>query len=72
MTEPTKMGQSVATDGESEFPFYDDTGEDWDCTHCGGDGVCMDGTDPLGNCPDEPHRCHACGGSGRRRDQTIF
>lgn len=43
-----------------------------ECTHCGGEGLCWDGSDPLGNCPDEPHRCHACGGSGNRRDQTLF
>lgn len=49
-----------------------DYGEDYDCTHCGGEGDCMDGADPLGNCPEEPHRCHACDGSGRRRDQRIF
>lgn len=42
------------------------------CTHCGGDGECMDGADPLGNCPEEPHRCHACGGSGLIKDQVIF
>lgn len=42
------------------------------CTHCGGEGICMDGSDPLGNCPDRPHRCHACGGSGAREDQVIF
>jgi hypothetical protein len=50
----------------------DDWGEEWACTHCGGEGVCTDGSDPLGNCPDVPHRCHACGGSGARKDQTIF
>lgn len=42
------------------------------CTHCGGEGLCFDGSDPLGNCPDDPHRCHACNGSGKRRDQTLF
>lgn len=42
------------------------------CTHCGGEGLCWDGSDPLGDCPDDPHRCHACGGSGRGCDQTIF
>lgn len=50
----------------------DEFGQEWDCTHCGGEGLCWDGSDPLGNCPDEPHRCHACGGSGNRRDQTVF
>ena len=50
---------------------YDD-GHDLECTHCGGEGLCWDGSDPLGDCPDEPHRCHACGGSGDRKDQTIF
>lgn len=42
------------------------------CTHCGGDGLCWDGDDPLGNCPDSAHPCHACGGTGNREDQTIF
>jgi hypothetical protein len=42
------------------------------CTHCNGEGLCMDGADPLHSCPDEPHRCHACGGSGDRKHQVIF
>lgn len=46
--------------------------DDLKCTHCGGEGFCWDGADPLGDCPDDIHNCHACGGSGRRRDQTIF
>jgi hypothetical protein len=52
----------------------DEDGEwgDLECTHCGGEGLCWDGSDPLGNCPDEAHRCHACNGTGKRRDQTIF
>jgi len=50
---------------------YDD-GFDLECTHCGGEGTCYDGSDPLGDCPDEEHPCHACYGSGKRRDQTIF
>ena len=43
-----------------------------DCTHCGGDGLCDDGADPLWSCPPEAHFCHACNGSGKRRDQVIF
>lgn len=42
------------------------------CTHCGGSGTCDDGSDPLGDCPDELHSCHACRGSGLRKDQCIF
>lgn len=42
------------------------------CTHCGGDGLCWDGADPLDNCPDTAHACHACNGSGDREDQVIF
>jgi hypothetical protein len=53
-----------------ELDDYDD--DDLECTHCGGDGLCWDGADPLGNCPDDAHRCHACNGSGKRRDQTLF
>lgn len=38
-------------------PDYDeDDGDDrLECTHCGGDGDCMDGSDPLGNCPDSAY-----------------
>jgi hypothetical protein len=43
-----------------------------DCTHCGGSGDCAAGADPLWDCPEEFHACHACGGSGKRRDQRIF
>jgi hypothetical protein len=50
----------------------EDLMDEWDCTHCGGEGVCEDGADPLVTCPCEPHNCHACGGSGLRRDQRIF
>ena len=42
------------------------------CTHCGGEGLCSAGADPLGNCPDDFHDCHACNGSGNREDQVIF
>lgn len=51
-----------------EFEDFDDPG----CTHCGGEGICWDGADPLGDCPDDPHPCHACGGSGRAKDQVIW
>lgn len=61
------MDLSTAPEDDDE-----DWGEELACTHCGGEGLCMDGSDPLGNCPDDPHRCHACGGSGDRKDQTIF
>jgi len=45
---------------------------EWECTYCGGEGTCEEGSDPLLTCPDDPHPCHACGGSGDRKDQTIF
>jgi hypothetical protein len=63
--------KSSADESYSMEDYLDDMAE-YDCTHCGGEGLCWDGSDPLGNCPDEPHRCHACGGSGNRKDQRIF
>lgn len=71
---PTCRGNTVLDDG---YPCPDcredyDDGFEHGCTHCGGDGLCYDGSDPLGDCPDIAHRCHACNGSGRRADQTIF
>lgn len=53
---------------EEDFELDDE----FDCTHCGGEGTCDDGSDPLGDCDDLPHPCHACGGSGRRSDQVVF
>lgn len=55
--------------GDEDYEDYD---LEWDCTHCHGEGTCDDGADPLGNCPDTGHRCHACGGTGNRSDQRIF
>jgi hypothetical protein len=46
--------------------------EGLECTWCSGGGICYDGADPLGNCTDYPHDCHACHGSGKRADQTVF
>ena len=66
------MTPEPVTKGADEDIDENIVDDDWPCTHCGGEGLCMDGSDPLGNCPDEPHRCHACGGSGNRRGQTIF
>lgn len=43
-----------------------------ECTHCGGEGTCDANADPLWDCDDNPHPCHACSGSGNRRDQRIF
>jgi len=50
----------------------DDPDMDLECTWCGGDGLCDDNSDPLWDCDDNPHACHACGGSGRRKDQRVF
>lgn len=46
--------------------------DDFDCTICGGDGTCMDNSDPLWDCDELPHACHACRGTGRRKDQRYF
>lgn len=47
--------------------------DEWDCTHCAGDGICDEGADWIGgSCPLEAHACHACHGTGRRSDQRIF
>lgn len=62
---------SYCGDVEEDNCHCDDR-DDLDCTHCGGDGICDDGADPLWSCPPEPHFCHACKGTGNRRDQVIF
>lgn len=52
--------------------YVDEFGYELECTHCNGDGTCDVNADPLWDCDDQPHPCHACGGTGKRRDQTIF
>ena len=47
---------------------YDD--DEAACTHCGGEGTCEAGCDP--GWYDDIHACHACNGTGNRRDQVIF
>jgi DnaJ-class molecular chaperone len=51
---------------------FDDEGFVLTCTHCGGEGTCDANADPLWDCGYVDHPCHACGGSGERRDQRIF
>lgn len=65
-------GFDQADDEHHGWDDEDDFGQEHDCTHCGGEGECDDNADPLGDCDDHPHPCHACGGSGNRRDQRIF
>jgi hypothetical protein len=57
---------------QDDLPDFGGDFDDDPCSHCGGEGLCWDGADPLGNCPDDPHRCHACNGSGRAKDQTLW
>jgi len=68
---PDRVGPH-ATGSHLHDSLPDEDFDDLECTHCGGEGLCWDGADPLGDCPDELHPCHACGGSGNRGDQTIF
>ena len=59
---------------EIGLPPCDDDGEyeddDAACTHCGGEGTCEQGCDP--GWYDDIHPCHACSGTGNRRDQVIW
>lgn len=59
----------VTADGD---PYTDDFGHELECTHCGGEGTCDANANPLWDCDDNPHPCHACSGSGSRRDQRVF
>ena len=58
--------------GEAFDYYVDDFGHELECTICGGDGTCDDNADPLWDCDDNVHLCHACGGSGKRRDQRYW
>lgn len=51
---------------------FDDEGFVLACTHCNGEGTCDANSDPLGDCGELDHPCHACGGSGDRRNQRVF
>lgn len=44
---------------------------EWYCTRCGGEGV-QESDRPGWEEPGEFVNCHACGGSGNRRDQRVF
>jgi DnaJ-class molecular chaperone len=55
-----------------EIPVEEeDFDDEWACTWCGGDGT-MENDDPVfyGHNRDVP--CSACGGTGERKNQTIF
>jgi hypothetical protein len=50
--------------------------EDLECTKCGGEGCFWGaeaiGFDPVNDDPDALYDCAACGGTGHRKDQTIW
>lgn len=62
---------AIATDSPHD-PYEDDFGNEFECTHCNGDGDCDANANPLWDCDDDLHQCHACGGSGLRKDQRVF
>ena len=66
------MSAPDLAEGENFDCYLDDFGNELECTVCGGDGDCMDNSDPLWDCDDLPHDCHACCGSGLRRDQRYW
>lgn len=54
----------------SDCQCYEHPDDDGPCSHCGGEGDCACGMDPLWY--DEIHPCHACNGTGNARDQVIW
>jgi len=58
---------------------WDDDCDDYDpegdeCWDCGGDGYVFGSElgDPLWYHDDELYRCPNCGGTGRKKDMTVF
>jgi hypothetical protein len=47
-----------------------DNGVDYNCTHCGGEGM-QEADNPLWDASDEVP-CKSCNGTGLRKHQTIF
>jgi hypothetical protein len=59
-------------EASDQDPYVDDFGRELECTRCGGEGTCDDNANPLWDCDDSLHPCHACHGSGKRRDQEYM
>ena len=76
MAEQSKRARGVEPGDVFVRPYveddYDDEGFVLSCTHCNGEGTCDDNANPLWDCDDNLHGCHACGGTGERRDQRVF
>lgn len=66
------MTRPELAEGENFDVYTDDFGHELECTICCGEGTCDDNADPLWDCDDILHPCHACGGSGKRRDQRYW
>lgn len=59
---------------DEDSDYYDD--DEHDCRDCHGDGWLFGediiGYDAFWHIPDKAYTCLNCGGSGLRRDQTVF
>lgn len=62
---------AVLGGSDDDYCDYDD--EEWDCTHCGGEGY-REVYDPLWDDCDEfgEGTCLSCRGTGLRKHQTVF
>ena len=67
MTQNTRIGPDLR-EIEIDDEEYD---EEWVCTLCGGDGT-MENDDPVFYGHNRDVKCSACGGTGERKNQTIF
>lgn len=67
-----RVMSDVTPQQAADYELYDDEdfGDEYACTHCGGEGE-IENDDPLWYVGDFIP-CHACGGTGNRRDQRIF
>ena len=57
-------------DPEDDAYDYGDP-DDYACLHCCGEGM-VENDDPIQRGPDPYLKCFSCGGSGKRKDMTVW
>lgn len=67
-TKPEKP--NVAAD-EYEDEYEDDYYGDLHCLHCCGEGM-VENDDPIQRGPAAYLKCFSCGGTGKRKDMTVW
>lgn len=69
MTRDEAYWAGLGPEEDDDYDYGDP--DDLPCLHCCGEGL-VENDDPIQRGPSEYLKCFSCGGSGKRKDMTVW